>query len=225
MSVQDQPKVILASRSPRRQELLSQIGFKFDLLDIDTDETVKFNEEPLNYVKRMAVQKAEAAWQSLSLTKMVNYQTRPVLTADTSVVLGQTILGKPESQQHAADMIAQLSGQSHQVMTAIALSYLVKDSSISTQTSTSGNQHQSFIPRITVETSVTQVTFAKLSATQIQDYINLGEGLDKAGSYAIQGRAAAFVESIEGSYTGVVGLPLYQTNELLEQYMMQFKGL
>ncbi len=197
MNFQQYPAIILASRSPRRQQLLTQIGIKYDLLDVEIDESVNVAEAPISYVERMARQKAQTAWQSEAIKSLSNYQERALLAADTSVVFSNTILGKPADVNDAIKMLSELSGNTHQVITAVAL--------LNKQT-------------LNIQTSVTQVTFAKLSATKIADYCRTEEGLDKAGAYAIQGLAAQFVKSIEGSYSGVVGLPLYETSVLVESY-------
>jgi septum formation protein len=202
MSLVKKLPIILASKSPRRQALLSQIGVDYVLLDNEIDESVNYNEKPLNYVNRMAEEKAHCAWQSAQIKNIDSYKQRLLLAADTSVILGDVILGKPENIQQAKDMLSLLSDNTHQVITAVARLLLV-------------DNKQS----IKLETSVTNVTFAKLSQTTIDDYCQKGEGLDKAGSYAIQGEAAKFVRFIEGSYSGVVGLPLYETSLLLSNYL------
>ncbi|MDF1693039.1 MAG: Maf family protein [Zhongshania sp.] len=180
--------VILASKSPRRAELLQQIGLRFEVIAADIDETPAVNEGAQEYVRRMAVEKAMAV--------VALAPNRAVLAADTSVILDGEILGKPESRRHAEVMLSRLSGRSHQVMTAVALY-------------AGGTLRQAL--------AVTEVTFAVLSPAQIRAYLATGEADDKAGSYGIQGAAGYFVQHLSGSYSGVVGLPLYETAALLSE--------
>lgn len=199
MLFQNCDSIILASQSPRRQQLLQQIGVKFDLLPVDIDESVNINEKPQDYVVRLAKSKANAAWESEQVKTIPNFSGKAILTADTCVVSGEKILGKPRNMQHAKQMLAGLSGTTHQVITGVALKNRLG---------------------MNVKMSLTRVTFAKLTAQTIDSYCKLGEGVDKAGSYAIQGIAAQFISSIQGSYTGVVGLPLYETTLLLEEHFL-----
>ena len=180
-------QLILASASPRRQELLQQIGVSYIVHPIDLDETAKKNELPEKYVKRMAAEKSAAC---------IN-KTLPILAADTSVVIDGQILGKPEDQQHAEAMLTLLSGKVHTVYSAISLRC------------PNGEHFQAL--------SQTAVKFRTISAAEIQAYWQTGEPQGKAGAYAIQGLASIFVESISGSFSGVVGLPLYETAQLLSQ--------
>lgn len=189
--------LILASRSPRRKELLAQIGIPVETLDIEIDERVKEKEAAIDYVQRIAFDKAQAALGSTILKNFDNFRDRAVLTADTSVVCDEMILGKPDDYEHACKMLSSLAGRKHQVMTAVALA---------TQKS------------VEQLVSVTDVEFAPLSEEQIRIYCDTGEGVDKAGAYAIQGKAAQFVVGITGSYSGVVGLPLYETSKLLKSH-------
>jgi septum formation protein len=182
MSVQ----IILASASPRRQELLDQIKVAYNVYPVDLDETPLPDEAPLAYVRRLAAEKSAACKAQLNTDI-------PVLAADTAVILGRVIMGKPKNQADALAMLAQLSGKTHQVYSAISLR---------------GREHGQAV-------SITEVTFRRLSEREMQDYWHSGEPLDKAGSYAIQGRGGVFVESIKGSFSGVVGLPLFETAELL----------
>jgi septum formation protein len=194
-----EPQLYLASRSPRRAELLRQIGLAFDTLllregygrDRDVLEEALDAEPPGHYVERMARTKAQVAWQRMQNRKLA---ARPVLGADTEVVLGPRIFGKPGDAADAAAMLARLAGRTHEVMTAVAVR---------------------FDERTDVEVSVSRVTMRKLSAAEIERYVATGEPIDKAGAYAIQGRAAAFITRIEGSYSGVMGLPLAETAALL----------
>jgi septum formation protein len=193
--------IYLASRSPRRRELLSQIGVRYHLLLFrnrpesppDVDETFLPNEQPDSYVERVARAKAEAGWRLLRLR---NLPFAPVLAADTTVALDGRILGKPADRKQAAEMLAALSGSRHEVLTAVAL--------------TRDDQCDSALSR-------SEVQFKKLSADEIAQYVATGECDDKAGAYAIQGRAARFVMELRGSYSGVMGLPLYETSQLLEK--------
>ena len=184
--------IYLASKSPRRRELLLQAGIAFECINSEIDEAVKPNESPKSYVERMAWNKSQAGCETTS-----RYQTWSVLAADTAVVVDQKILGKPIDNKNAIEMLSELSGRTHKVMTSVAVT-----DGITTQ----------------LATSVTDVTFAKLSQQDIEAYIATGDCYDKAGSYGIQGYAARFVEAIRGSYTGVVGLPLFETARLLDYF-------
>lgn len=182
----------LASASPRRRELLSQIGVLFELLQVQVDETPKSQESPVEYVRRLAMSKAEAGWLQSEKAKGL-----PVLGADTTVVCDGQILGKPADEQQALDMLQQLSGRRHQVLSAVAL--------------VQGAQ-------VACAHVVTEVCFRRLKRAECIDYWRTGEPCDKAGGYGIQGRGAVFVERIEGSYSNVVGLPLMETAQLLEKF-------
>ena len=193
--------IYLASRSPRRRELLGHIGVKFHLLLFrnrpgaapDVDEDPLPGEEPRDYVMRVARAKAAAGWQRM-LER--NLPRAPVLAADTTVALGKRIFGKPASRRDAEAMLAELSGKRHEVLTAVVLQY---DDQVETAL------------------SVSEVQFRELTRQEIQDYVATGESDDKAGAYAIQGRAALFVAEIRGSQSGIVGLPLYETAQLLQR--------
>ena len=193
--------IYLASRSPRRRELLAQIGVRYHLLLFrarpesppDIDETQLPEETPDAYVERVARAKAEAGWKLLRLR---NLPLAPVLAADTTVALDGRILGKPADRKEAAEMLASLSGQRHEVLTAVAL---MRDDQLESSLSRS------------------EVQFKKLTSDEIAQYVASGECDDKAGAYAIQGRAARFVVELRGSYSGVMGLPLYETSQLLEK--------
>jgi len=193
--------IYLASRSPRRRELLTQIGVRFHLLlfrarpgeGLDVDEEPLAGELPAAYVERVARAKAEAGWRRLMQR---NLPQAPVLAADTTVALGERILGKPASREEAAAMLAELSDSQHQVLTAIALKY--------------GDWMESALSR-------SEVRFKKLTPEEIRQYVATRECDDKAGGYAIQGRAARFITELRGSYSGVMGLPLYETAQLLER--------
>lgn len=181
----------LASRSPRRRELLAQLGVVHDLLLFDIDETPAPGEDPQAYVQRIARSKAETGGQEL---KRRGLEARPVLAADTSVIIDGHILGKPGNAERAEIMLRQLSGHSHQVMTAVALAWQ---------------------QRVHAALSISTVTFAELEEDDIHRYAHSGEPLDKAGGYAIQGQAAAFIRHLSGSYSGVMGLPAFETVQLL----------
>jgi septum formation protein len=193
--------IYLASRSPRRRELLSQIGVRYHLLLFrsrpesppDVDESMLPNEQPDSYVERVARAKAQAGWRLLRLR---NLPLAPVLAADTTVTLDNQILGKPLDRKEAAAMLAALSGRRHEVLTAVAL---MRDDRV-----------DSLISR-------SEVQFKQLGPDEIAQYVATGECDDKAGAYAIQGRGARFVIELRGSYSGVMGLPLYETSQLLEK--------
>ena len=193
--------IYLASRSPRRRELLSQIGVRFHLLLFrarpgegpDVDEISMPGELPDLYVERMARAKAEAGWRRMLQR---NLPFAPVLAADTTVALDRKIFEKPVDRRQAAEMLESLSGHTHEVLTAVALKQ--------------DDWMESALSR-------SEVRFKTLNAREIEQYVATGEGDDKAGAYAIQGRAARFVIELRGSYSGVMGLPLYETAELLEK--------
>jgi septum formation protein len=193
--------IYLASRSPRRRELLSQIGVRYHLLLFrsrpgsppDVDETLLEGEAPGAYVERVARAKAEAGWKLLRLR---NLPLAPVLAADTAVAFGGAIFGKPADRAEAAQMLEQLSGQRHEVLSAVALK---RDDWLECVLSRS------------------EVQFKKLSPEEIAQYTATGECDDKAGAYAVQGRAARFITELRGSYSGVMGLPLYETAQLLDR--------
>src|ERR1700734_1017351 len=179
--------VYLASGSPRRRELLQQIGVSFRLVGTSVDETVRLAENAPAYGLRLAAAKADAGWQTSGAGDA------PVLAADTAVVLDGKILGKPADRQDAEAMLRQLSGRTHEVLTAVALR--------------SAAGLQSRISR-------SEVTFRTIEAPEAQAYWETGEPRDKAGGYAIQGRAAVFVAHLRGSFSGVMGLPLFETAQL-----------
>ncbi len=193
--------IYLASRSPRRRELLKQLGVKFDPLLLrlagprgpDVDESQRPGESAADYVERTAHEKAAMGTQVLRMRSMLQ---RPVLAADTVVIVDGEVLGKPADRAQAAEFLRRLSGRTHEVRTAIALAM-------------EGPQLH--------ETSVSLVTFRELTDDEIQRYCATPEPYDKAGGYGIQGLAALFIERIEGSYTGVMGLPLFETGRMLTQ--------
>jgi septum formation protein len=193
--------IYLASRSPRRRELLAQIGVRYSLLLFrsrpeskeEVNEDPIAGESPATYVERVARAKADSGWRRMMQR---NLPQAPVLAADTTVALAQRIFGKPASRDEAAEMLAALSGTRHEVLTAVALAQ--------------GDWMESVL-------SVSEVEFKKLSEDEIRQYVATGECDDKAGAYAIQGRAARFIVDMRGSYSGVMGLPLYETSQLLER--------
>lgn len=193
------PDLYLASRSPRRQELLRQIGVSFELLRLreasgrqrDVVEIAHDGEPPLHYIERIARTKAAVGAEHMRRRGLT---PRPVLGADTEVVLDGIIFGKPRDAADAARMLTRLSGRTHHVTSAVAVS------------------HEG---EVIAEIATSAVSFRELAPDEIDRYVATGEPADKAGAYAIQGRAAAFVTRLEGSYTGVMGLPLYETAGLL----------
>jgi len=183
------PQIFLASRSPRRRELLAQIGVLYRLLDVDVDESIMPGETPDAYVVRLALAKAVAG-----ANQRPGGYSMPVLAADTAVIAGEVILGKPSDRYQALSMLRTLSGRTHRVLTAVAL----------------------VGERIESRLSCSQVRFRHIDDEEAADYWASGEPLDKAGGYAIQGLGALFIEHLQGSYSGVMGLPLFETAELLE---------
>jgi septum formation protein len=182
--------VYLASRSPRRRELLRQAGIPFQVVDVAVDESVSAGEPAAAYVVRLAESKAAAGWREVR-----GGGGQPVLAADTAVVLGERILGKPAGREDALAMLQALSGRTHVVLTAVAICGAgAGDCRISRS----------------------EVTFREVSAAECSAYWETAEPCDKAGAYAIQGFAAVFIAALNGSYSGVMGLPLFETAELLE---------
>jgi len=197
--------IYLASRSPRRREILAQLGICFDLLLvrdapgrlIDIDETPCRGEMPADYVVRLAREKASISWGMLSRR---GWPEAPVLSADTTVSIDGRIIGKPMSPEDAYEILQGLSGRVHQVFTGVAVRFEARLESV---------------------VSTSHVRFTTLSRQVIKRYVESGEPLDKAGAYGIQGKAAAFVESMTGTYTGVVGLPAFETLSLLSRLGIQ----
>lgn len=181
--------IYLASGSPRRRALLQQIGVSFQVIGIELDETALADEPPPAYVSRLAQAKAAAGWRQSRGAKAA-----PVLAADTAVVLDGKILGKPGDMKDAMSMLLELSGRTHEVLTAVALR------------TDAGMQ---------LKVSRSQVTFRSIDAAEARDYWATGEPRDKAGAYAIQGYAAVFIADLKGSYSGVMGLPLFETAQLI----------
>ena len=186
----------LASMSQRRRELLGQLGIPFQLINVDIDEQKRDKETPINYVERMAKEKAE-----FGIASLADQENAVVLAADTIVVLGDQVLGKPKDEQHAHTMLRSLSGRSHVVMTAFALK----------------TQHKTRIQRVN-----TTVFFRNVLEAEVAWYWQTGEQHDKAGGYAIQGLGGIFVSSISGSYSSVVGLPLAELVTSLREFGIDF---
>ena len=181
----------LNSESPRRQALLGQLGIAFVTISAPIDETWNGVETPARYVERLALEKAQFGWRSIA-----QHDPLPVLGADTAVVLEGAILGKPGDPTDAVNMLARLSGRHHDIYTAVAL------------VEPPGASHRSRV-------NVTRVYLREITEWEREAYVATGEPFGKAGAYAIQGLAAAFIERIEGSYSGVMGLPLYETAQLV----------
>ena len=194
--------IYLASRSPRRRELLHQIGVEHEVLTQrikaargpDVNEDVRPAEHPRDYVKRVCRDKAESGWTRIVQRKL---PLRALLAADTTVCLGDEIFGTPADAAEAADFLERLSGREHEVLTAVALKYQ---------------------ERMELALSATTVRFRVLEPAEIERYVASGEPMDKAGAYGIQGHAGAFITEIRGSYSGVMGLPLYETAQLLKGF-------
>jgi septum formation protein len=182
----------LASRSPRRSELLARLGLPFGVLDLDIPEQRQPGEAPDDYVRRVAREKAGAG-----LLEVVSVPDALVVGADTEVVLGDEVFGKPRDDADAADMLRRLSGRTHRVVSAVSLVSQARESQA---------------------VSVSEVTFAELDEAAIARYVATGEPMGKAGGYAIQGGAEVFVVKLSGSYSGVMGLPLHETARLLREF-------
>ena len=191
--------IYLASLSPRRRELLQQIGIAHELLPVDANEDLealevaRSREAPARYVRRVAALKLEAA---LDRMRRLALPLAPILCADTTVALGREILGKPDDAKEAVRMLKRIAGTTHRVLTAVSLGY--------------GRRRLHAL-------SESHVTFAAMTSRQMLDYVRTGEPFGKAGAYGIQGHAAMFISHIRGSYSGVMGLPLFETVALLRQ--------
>ncbi|HVY07382.1 MAG TPA: Maf family protein [Burkholderiales bacterium] len=197
--------IYLASRSSRRRELLKQMGVNFEMLllregagrDADFDESPIGNEVPRDYVVRVARLKAEAGWLRLEQRRLMRH---PVLAGDTTVAFNDAILSKPTDREDAVAMLKRLSNSTHQVYSAVAVKY-----------------HDTVREAL----SITEVRLRELSDDEIRRYVATGDPMDKAGAYGIQGKASMFIESINGSYSGVVGLPMFETSRLLSHFGFQ----
>lgn len=192
--------IYLASQSPRRSQLLDQLGVRHELLlphadeDAETLEAVLPSEAPTAYVQRVTQLKLDAA---LNRLKKRGLPPAPILCSDTTVALGRAILGKPESAADAVRMLSLLSGKTHRVLTAVAMG----------------------TPRKRIQDLCeSRVTFAEMSASQIKAYVASGEPIGKAGAYAVQGRAAAYISHMSGTYSGIMGLPMFETAQLLSTF-------
>jgi septum formation protein len=202
MATPSKTKIYLASRSPRRRELLKQMGVSFEVLVLrehpargsDVDESQLPGELPDDYVRRVSRSKADSGWDRIVQRRLRRF---PVLSADTVVCVDGKILGKPADHTDAARMLRLLSGREHVVLTAVALK---------------------LDDRTEIAASESRVRFCELTEPEIEAYVESGEPTDKAGAYAIQGRAAAFVTELHGSYTGIMGLPLYETAQLIRKF-------
>ncbi|MBI3773843.1 MAG: septum formation inhibitor Maf [Gammaproteobacteria bacterium] len=194
------PLIYLASQSPRRRELLSQIGVVHEIIAAEVDENPLPSEAPEVYVIRMALAKARAGASRLTTRKL------PVLGADTSVVLDGQILGKPRDQVDGIAMLQRLAGRSHQVLTAVAL------------------VDPEDLEHAATRLSISSVSFRQIDDAECQAYWQTGEPADKAGGYGIQGYAAIFIQHLEGSFSGVMGLPLFETAELMQEFEIDISG-
>ncbi|MFZ2738193.1 MAG: Maf family protein [Burkholderiaceae bacterium] len=198
--------IYLASQSPRRRQLLEQLGVRYELLLPEADEDAESLEQivpaesPLAYVQRVTQLKLDAALVRL---KRRGLPAAPIMCSDTTVALGRKIYGKPADAVEAKTMLAELGGHRHRVLTAVALG--------------TARKRQQLV-------STSRVTFAPLTARQISAYVASGEPLGKAGAYAVQGRAAAFISHISGSYSGIMGLPMFETAQLLRSFGMLRAG-
>lgn len=186
-------QLFLASQSPRRRQLLDQLGFVFEVVPVDIEERRVAGESPTDYVSRVALEKARAGCLAVPATAVV-------IGADTEVVLGDEVFGKPVDAAAAAEMLHRLSGRSHQVLSTV---WCVGAG------------------REICATCVSTVEFAHLSTADITAYVDTGEPFGKAGAYAIQGRAAAFIRRLDGSYSGVMGLPLHETAQILRRFVVE----
>lgn len=199
-------RLYLASRSPRRRELLTQMGIAFDTIvfrdgmraDLETDETPHVAEDPVVYVERIARAKAEHGLKIIYERKL---PLRPVLSADTTLELDGKIIGKPVDMADAVSILRRLSGQTHRVLTGVAVTHMERTEYV---------------------LSSSEVRFRTLDIEEIRHYVMSGEPMDKAGAYGIQGRAGMFVEHLAGSFSGVVGLPVCETGELLKRFGWRF---
>ena len=193
-------KIYLASQSPRRRQLLDQIEVGYKIIDSDVDEKYQVDESATQYVARLALDKARQGWLNSKQTDL------PVLGADTCIVQGDSVMGKPRDEAHALQMLEDLSGRQHDVLTAIAL--------VGKPMQNSGNGPYTEKVKI----SCSKVSFRAITKQERQWYWNTGEPAGKAGAYAIQGLGAIFISKIEGSYSGIMGLPLFEVSELLSEF-------
>lgn len=196
------PQIYLASQSPRRRTLIEQLGISYQTISVEVDERQQAGELPADFVTRLACEKARAGWQ------LVAEHGIPVVGADTSIILDQQIVGKPTDQQQGIDLLKRYSGNTHLVVTGVAM--VGPDGGVS---------GAPIVQQVRVNTSL--VTFRVVTDRECEQYWQTGEPEGKAGGYAIQGKAAIFIEKIEGSYSGVMGLPLYEFSELISEFGIQ----
>ena len=196
------PQIYLASQSPRRRALIEQLGIHYQTLNVEVDESPRFGEAPADFVTRLAKEKACVGWQ------MVAEQSIPVVGADTCIVLDQEIIGKPKNREQGIRLLSRYSGRAHQVITGVAM--VGPDA---------GKQDADMVQHVRVNTST--VTFRTITDDECERYWQTGEPMGKAGGYAIQGKAAVFIEKLEGSYSGVMGLPLFEFAELISMFGIQ----
>lgn len=210
--------VFLASKSPQRRRLLEQIGLRYKLLDVNVDENIHSTETPQQYVTRLAINKAKAGWHSRiqELQQERNPELKPavepgaefpVIGADTCITMDESILGKPRDRAHGLSMLKMLSGNTHRVYSAVSIIGFAQNNQLS-------NGHDGVLEQWRVNES--QVTLRKLSNKEIEAYWDTGEPLGKAGGYAVQGLAAKYISHLSGSYSAVMGLPLFELAELLQ---------
>jgi septum formation protein len=196
-------QIFLASRSPRRRTLIEQLGLRYQIVDVQVDEQHHDGESPTDYVARLALEKARRGWQQIAAPAV------PVVGADTCIVLNGRIVGKPEDKAHGIALLKQYSGATHEVVSGVAM------------VGTVGNTPQG-APQEQVKVNISRVTFRQLTDQECERYWETQEPLDKAGGYAIQGKAAGFISNIEGSYSGIMGLPLYEFVELMSAFAIQW---
>ena len=195
-------QIYLASQSPRRRTLIEQLGISYRTISVEVDERPQAGELPAGFVSRLACEKAQAAWL------LVSEQGIPVVGADTCIVLDGEIVGKPADQQHGIELLKRYSGNTHQVLTGVAV-----------VGHAGGLNGEPVVQQVCVNTSL--VTFRVITDRECEQYWQSGEPEGKAGGYAIQGKAAAFIEKIEGSYSGIMGLPLFEFSELISEFGIQ----
>jgi len=211
-----QSQIYLSSSSQRRQELLDQIGVRYRVIHPQIDESPRPDETGSDYVRRLAFEKAEAG------AMLIKQQSKiPILGADTCVISEGDFLGKPENYTEYNAMMRRLSGKSHKVLTAVAVIDAGEWALVKQTIGATAQSRQEDYKNKHLRLCVTKVTFRDLSASECRDYWESGEPKGKAGGYAIQGKGAMFIKNIEGSYSGVVGLPLFETSELLQQQAVE----
>ena len=200
----DKPQLYLATRSPRRRTLIEQLGIPFETLDVDIDERPQQGEESAGYVARLAVEKARAGWDQVSSRRI------PVVGADTCIMFNDRIIGKVENRQDGIALLKQFSVNSHAVLTGIAM---VGPALVGTESESNNSKIKEC-----VRVNTSKITFRAVTDEECENYWNTGEPLGKAGGYAIQGIAGAFIEKLEGSYSSVMGLPLCELTELMHEF-------